>query len=109
MNQGDIVIINFPFTSLEGAKIRPALVISNQRFNKGLNIILLAISTQRGPAIYSHEIKKNDLVKGELLKKSYIRFANILSLEKKLILKKVASLKEDKTAQIAQQLGDFLA
>lgn len=69
---------------------------------------MLAISTQRGQAIYSHEIKKNDLVKGELLKKSYIRFANILSLEKKLILKKVAALKDGKTAEIAQQLADFL-
>ncbi len=33
MNQGDIVLMEFPYSDLSDAKRRPALVISNQKYN----------------------------------------------------------------------------
>jgi 16S rRNA A1518/A1519 N6-dimethyltransferase RsmA/KsgA/DIM1 with predicted DNA glycosylase/AP lyase activity len=39
VNQRDIILIKFPFSDLSGAKVRPALVISNQGYNtKSLDI-----------------------------------------------------------------------
>ncbi len=109
MQQGDIVIINFPFTSLVSSKIRPALIISNEKFNqKGVNLMLLAISTQPGQSFYSAKLTQADLTKGTLLKPSFIRFSNILSLEKKLIIKKVGELSSKKSKLIIQKLIDFL-
>lgn len=108
MQQGDIVIINFPFTNLAESKIRPAVIISNEVFNNGKNVILLAISTKQGPEIYSTTLENSDITKGLLNKNSYIRFSNILSIEKNLILKKVAELKKTKTNLIYKKLNSFL-
>lgn len=109
MKQGDIIIINFPFTSFESSKIKPALIISNEKFNKGKNVLLLAISTQKGPPIYSIPLKNGDLSSGKLKKSSYIRFHNILSIEKKLILKKVAQLKKEKIKETTKKLNSFIS
>jgi PemK-like, MazF-like toxin of type II toxin-antitoxin system len=44
VNQRDIVLIKFPFSDLSGAKVRPALVISNQGYNiKSLDTVVLAL------------------------------------------------------------------
>lgn len=108
MEQGDIVIINFPFTSLENSKIRPALVISNKNFHYAKNVLLLAISTQKGIPLYSTPLRMPDLEIGHLKKESYIKFSNILSIEKKLIIKKVAKLKSGKIREIHKQLDFFI-
>ena len=45
VNQRDIVLIKFPFSDLSGAKVRPALVISNQGYNiKSLDTVVLALT-----------------------------------------------------------------
>ena len=108
MQQGDIVIINFPFTSFENSKVRPAIVISNSHFNNGKNILLLAVSTKEGLPLYSEKLESKDLKEGKLNKMSYIRFSNILSIEKRLILRKVAELKEAKVKAIYGKLDLFL-
>lgn len=108
MTRGDIIIINFPFTSFKESKVRPALVISNEKFNKGKNVILFAISTQKGNDLYSLEIKQKDLSLGKLLKESYIRFNNILSIEKKLVLKKVGHLKKEKLTVVSEKFLEFI-
>jgi len=42
-NSWDIVYIKFPFTDLTNYKLRPALIISNNRFNIKDNVILLCV------------------------------------------------------------------
>ncbi len=34
LSQRDIILIPFPFSDLAGSKVRPALVISNNAYNK---------------------------------------------------------------------------
>ena len=34
MNRGDIVLIKYPFSNLQGTKVRPAVVISTNKYNK---------------------------------------------------------------------------
>lgn len=58
MKQGDIITVNFPFTSLKGSKIRPALIISNgKKFN-----------TEKNRRIKSRRHKENKQTTGKLLK-----------------------------------------
>lgn len=108
MKAGDIVIVNYPFNNFENAKIRPALVVSNEHFNKSKNLILVAISSQKGLSQYSHPIKQKDLKLGKLKKQSYVRFTAQISFEKKLILRKAASLKPQQFKAIQKQLFSFL-
>lgn len=106
MQQGDIVIVNFPFTSLAETKIRPALIISNDKFNSGTNVILLAIFGKDN--IYSDELFDEDLLNGKLNKKSYIRFSNIFSFEKRLIIKRIGELKTEALERIRRKLMEYL-
>lgn len=46
LNQGDVVLVNWPFTDLSGAKLRPAVVVSNNDHNReDADIVLVAVSS----------------------------------------------------------------
>ncbi len=107
MQQGDIVLIHFPFTDFQASKLRPALIISNIVFNRYANFVLLPISTKIGPKSYSIPLTSLDLKEGKLLKKSYIRFSSIMSIEKRLIIKKVATLDEAKILLVREKVISF--
>lgn len=48
MRRGDVVLIAWPFTDLSAAKVRPAVVVSSDEFNRGEDRILVAISSKVG-------------------------------------------------------------
>jgi mRNA interferase MazF len=46
LSRGDVVLVQYPFSSGAGAKLRPALVVQSDRNNQRLtNVILAAITT----------------------------------------------------------------
>jgi mRNA interferase MazF len=47
-NQGDILLVPFPFTDQSGAKQRPAVVMSSDRYNQSHPDIILAPITSHG-------------------------------------------------------------
>jgi mRNA interferase MazF len=108
MNQGDIVIIPFPFTDLSDKKIRPAVIVSNKKFNQLSNVLVAAISTKPGNNDFAITLETSDLKNGELNKSSFIRLQNLFVLEKRLIIKKVAQLSAKKQKVIKEQLIDYL-
>ncbi len=108
MKQGDIVLINFPFNDFKNFKIRPALVISNNKLNKSGNLWLIAISTQKSGQLKNIVLSQNSLQEGILYKSSYIRFANIFSTDKVSILKCVAKLTKSELLKIIQHVNGYL-
>ena len=46
MRRGDVVLIAWPFTDLSAAKVRPAVVVSSNDFNRGEDRVLVAISSR---------------------------------------------------------------
>ena len=96
--KGEIVVIDFPFSSGETKK-RPALVLVNL---KGEDIILCQItSTIKESSI---EIKKSDFEKGQLNQTSYVRIQKIFTLEKKNIKYKIGKLTKNKIFEIEKEL-----
>jgi mRNA interferase MazF len=47
-NQGDVLLVPFPFTDQSGAKQRPAVVLSSDRYNQSHPDIILAPITSHG-------------------------------------------------------------
>lgn len=45
MNRGDVVIVDFPFTSGAQSKVRPALVVQNDRENSQISKTIIAMIT----------------------------------------------------------------
>lgn len=103
MRQGDIILIKFPFSDYVGFKTRPALVVSNSKFNRGCNVIVAAISSQKSNEDFSVRLKNRDLQAGKLLKDSYVRCGSVLAIEKTLIQKTVAVLSGKKLKEVIKK------
>ena len=84
---GDIVLIGFPHTDLQGGSKRPAIVL----FDSGDQDVLVArVTTQeyRGEADY----KIRDWRKCGLLGESYVRLGKQATIEKRFIIRKLGTL-----------------
>ena len=102
MKQGDIVAIAFPFSDLSARKVRPALVLSNNSYNKNNNIILGGIYGKAGPRAIP--LTNADLVHKKLNKDSFIDLQNIFSAERTLIGKSVDTLSSKMLARALKEV-----
>ncbi|MCB9046362.1 MAG: type II toxin-antitoxin system PemK/MazF family toxin [Chitinophagales bacterium] len=92
--QGDIVIVNFPFTDHEGSKPRPAIVVSNSRVNKSTDVILAAITTTLLNDDFSYPINKKKLTTPLHNEFCEVRCHKLFLAEKSIIIKKISALKK---------------
>lgn len=83
MKQGDIVMIEFPFADVSEKKLRPAIVLSNERYNGYANVLLAGVYGKKQPL--SVRITNADLEKRRLRRVSYISMQNVFSAQKSLI------------------------
>ncbi len=100
--QGDIVLIEFPFSDLSERKLRPALVLSNGAYNKHHNCILAGIYGTKKP--FSIKLANTELVKKKLIKDSYISMQNVFSADQSLIGKTIDTLSPKALRESLQQL-----
>jgi mRNA interferase MazF len=102
VKQREIILINFPFFDLTGTKVRPALVVSSNRYNQNnLDAVVLAITSNLSPHAYKILIEIHDLENGSLPLKSAIRVDKPFSFLQSKVLKiqakvTIAKLKEVK-------------
>ncbi|MEK6824090.1 MAG: type II toxin-antitoxin system PemK/MazF family toxin [Nanoarchaeota archaeon] len=90
VNQKDIVLLSYPFSNLEGSKIRPAIVVSNDVFNKkSADCIAIPLTAIIKDEPYSIIINQEDLSSGKLIKQSRARADKIFAVEKKIIVLKI--------------------
>ena len=86
-NFGDIVLIGFPHTDLQGISKRPAIVL----YDSGDQDVLLArITTQEYTTETDYRIL--DWQKSGLLAESYIRLGKQATIEKRYIVKQLGTL-----------------
>ncbi|NQZ84970.1 MAG: type II toxin-antitoxin system PemK/MazF family toxin [Nanoarchaeales archaeon] len=94
-SQKDIVLIPFPFSDLTSSKVRPVLILSNNKFNSiGNDLIVIPLTSVLKKIEYSFEITQNDSSYGKLIKTSRLRLDKITTLEKKLIKLKIGTLND---------------
>ncbi len=93
MKQRDIILVPFPFSDQTGNTIRPALVVSNNDFNKGQDLVLCAITSVLKKEKYAVDISKME--KGTLRHKSSIRTSTLLKMAKSRVIKTIGSAKPE--------------
>ncbi len=99
--QGDIVVLELPFTDLLGSKLRPVLVLN--AVDLGEDIIVAKITSSPGP--HRIPIMQSDLAAGRLKKEpSYIDCSSIFTVEKKLVVKVVGRLDEESLLKVKKEL-----
>ena len=94
--QGDIVLVPFPFTDLTTVKKRPALVVSANWYNKRYRDVVLVAVTSRVPLILDeldYRITESDFKTGKLYKDSVVKLGKVFTIENSLILKKICDVR----------------
>ncbi|GBO52103.1 programmed cell death toxin YdcE [Pseudanabaena sp. lw0831] len=97
IQRGDVVLVDYPYTSGIGTKVRPVLVIQNDRDNQRLkNTIVAQITsmTQRSlePTQSLIEIATQEGQESGLRQDSVVNNVNLLTLDKEKILRKLGRL-----------------
>ncbi len=84
MRKGVIVLIPFPFTDLSGQKVRPAVVLHDEK--KGEDCIVAFISSNRDGKTGFYEIPIRPSRGNGIKVDSLIKVSKIATLQKKIIL-----------------------
>lgn len=92
MNQLSLVLARYPFTNQIDYKIRPTLIISNEKFNNNHNYFLVCpVTSKESLKEFEIEIPKKDY-SSELKTRSFIRTDSIASIEKELFIKEIGKI-----------------
>ena len=105
--RGQVVVVNVPFSTQEGAKPRPAVIVSADAFHRALpDVIVCPVSSQRrrhqrpGPG-------DCPLQKWRTLGLRYpstVRVSNILAVDKQLIKRALGSLAAEDRERLVETL-----
>jgi mRNA interferase MazF len=113
VQRGDVVLLDYPYASGGGTKVRPALVVQNDRDNQRLtNTIVVQITsvTRRNlePTQLLVEVSTPDGRLSGLRQDSVVNCVNILTLEKGKILRRLGTLPSLLLQQVDACLFDAL-
>lgn len=109
VKQRDIILISFPFSDLTGAKVRPALVISNNEYNQNnLDALVLAITSNLSAHPYKILIENLDLERGNLPVKSAIRVDKPFSVLQGKVLKIQAKIKIERLQDVKLLIQELI-
>ena len=86
MKAGDVVLTRFSYSDLSGAKIRPALVLSGEKFSEQTKLVIVAAISSR-PIRNSYEILIEDWKNSGLHCKSKVCIGKLLTVNVGLLTK----------------------
>ncbi len=97
--QKELVLLPYPFSDQGGSKVRPAIIVSNDNFNKRCeDCVLVPLTTVIKDEPFSLMLNQDNLESGKLLKQSRIRIDKIFTIRKGLIIMKIGKI-NDKTIE----------
>jgi len=104
----DIILVPFPFTDLSASKKRPALIVSPDEHNTGLDIVIAFITSKidiktRLGDYHIQEWKKANLPKPSMIR---MKFATI---DKTIIVKQFGRLKSKDINLFKNELSNFFS
>ncbi|HII54267.1 TPA: type II toxin-antitoxin system PemK/MazF family toxin [Candidatus Micrarchaeota archaeon] len=108
--QGDIAVIELPFSNYTGSKLRPVLVVSSSSFNRNnLDLVVAKITGTKLDSDLIIEINNGQLVEGALKKKSYIDTGFLMAVEKSLATKRIAKINQITLAKVKEKLANIFS
>ena len=104
--QRDLVLLPYPFTDQEGSKVRPAIIVSNDIFNKRCeDCVMVPLTTIIKNEQFSLIINQTDLEAGKLLKQSRIRIDKIFTIRKNLVTMKIGKINSKTFNKIKSEIS----
>ena len=107
--QGDLLLVPFPFSDQSGRKVRPIIVISNNEFNEhSEDILVIGVTSNISKDKYTLPFINQDLDEGKLITPCCIKAENILKIDKELVIKKIGKTKKEKLKDIVNKILEIL-
>ena len=107
--QGEILIVPFPFSDLSGIKQRPVLVISRLFYNrKTEDIITCGITSNLKDSEFCVFINNKNLEHGQIPKPSMIKVDKLFTLEKSIIKKRIAKIDSTTMDKVRKNLFNLI-
>ena len=100
--EGEIVVVQFPYTNFSSSRKRPALVLADLG---GEDIILCEITSRLKRDNYTIDLQNEDLTSGKLRVRSLIKPNRILTIYKTKINYKFGKLKDYKLKEVKEKLS----
>ena len=107
--RGDVVLVDFPFSDGAGGKVRPALVVQNDRDNQKIHKTVIAMITgnlrrRNDPSHFLIDPADADGASAGLAGLSVVSCNNLFTIDQAAILRRLGHLSD----VLKQQLGDCL-
>ncbi len=109
ISQRDIVLLTFPFSDLKGSKVRPAIVLSNNPYNKkSEDIVVVPLTTNLRMEKYDMLLTNQELEIGNLVADTKIKIDMIFSVNKKLVRMSIGRVNKQVFEKIKKILFELL-
>ena len=106
-NQGDIVLVPFPFTMGTSSKVRPVIVVSNSTVNNTEDVILAQITSKPRKDVFTYALE-NEKLSESLNLSSQVRCHKIFIVQKTTIYKKISTLNQIGRSELREKIISFL-
>jgi mRNA interferase MazF len=101
VRRGDVVLVDYPFSDRTGSKVRPCLVVQNDRNNHRLDDTIVVTITSRvkqavnEPTQLLVDISTPNGQQSGLLFSSAVQCENLLTVDCAFILRRIGSIPQD--------------
>ncbi|MEK6856078.1 MAG: type II toxin-antitoxin system PemK/MazF family toxin [Nanoarchaeota archaeon] len=102
--QGEILMVPFPFSDLSSIRQRPVLVLSKKEDNiNSEDIITCGITSNLKDSKYGILIENENLQSGSIPKKSRIKVNKLFTVHKEIIIKSLARINLKKWIEVKKE------
>ena len=107
--QGEILLVPFPFTNLKSIKQRPVLVLSSTGYNnKTEDVITCGITSNLKDTDHSVLIESEQCISGTIPTTSRIKVDKLFTLEQSIILKRWAKVNKETFEQVKREFFQLI-
>ena len=105
VSQRDVVLVPFPFSDLRAAKFRPAIVVSNDNYNRKFrDFIAIPLTSNPGARDHTVQVTSKEMATGSLPLESAAKVDKIFSLEQSLVRRSFGQLRQDVFDEVRREL-----
>jgi mRNA interferase MazF len=99
----DVILVPFPFSNLEAAKLRPCLVLMTMKPARYPQHLIVAMMTSHVEKHFPHDLLVENPSEAGLPKPTLIRLAKVVTIDSSLIKKRLGSLSKSDRKQVEKE------
>ncbi len=108
-NQGDIIIVPFPFSDLTRVRQRPVLVLSKTNYlRESEYVVTCGITSNLKDSKFSILIGNPNLIEGNIPTKSRIKVDKLFTLEQNIIIKKIGRINKETFERVRKEFHSLV-